>query len=156
MKNRLYFYLFVCYCNSILGGRKNESEKKRCTSAVNQLEELCNLLDHDLDVRMNGIFNYIQEHYATVTLEDLSQEFYLSKPYLSKYIKEKSKKTFGEILKEVRLRKAKAMLTNGNMRVEYIAESVGYQNIEHFNRLFRKQYGKTPMQFRNENKRKGM
>ena len=44
--------------------------------------------------------NYIYANYKTVTLDDLAEEFYLSKPYLSKYIKEKSGETFGDILKK--------------------------------------------------------
>ena len=119
-------------------------------AAVNQLEELKNMADNEQDARMHSIVNYIQEHYTSVTLDDLSREFYLSKPYLSKYIKEKSGKTFGDTVKDIRLRKAKAMLRNGSMRVESVAEAVGYQNVEHFNRLFKKKYGRTPVQFRNE------
>ena len=38
------------------------------------------------------------------------------------------------------------------MTVESIAEKVGYQNVEHFTRLFKKKYGMTPVQFRNEEK----
>ena len=86
-----------------------------------------------------------------MTLDDLAEEFYLSKPYLSKYIKEKSGETFGDILKKVRMKKARAMLKSGNATVESIAESVGYQNVEHFNRIFKKMYGLTPVQFRNQN-----
>lgn len=67
-----------------------------------------------------------------MTLEDLSEKFFLSKPYLSKYIKEKSGMTFGDILKQIRMKKARAMLRSGNATVESIAEMVGYQNVEHF------------------------
>ena len=35
------------------------------------------------------------------------------------------------------------------MTVENIAEQVGYQNLEHFLRLFKKTYGVTPVEFRN-------
>ena len=73
----------------------------------------------------------------------------MSKPYLSKYIKDKSGKTFGEIVKNVRMKKARTLLKSSNMTVENIAEKVGYQNVEHFNRLFKKKYGITPVQFRN-------
>ena len=73
----------------------------------------------------------------------------MSKPYLSKYIKEKSGNTFGDIVKNVRMKKARALLKSGSMTVEAIAENVGYQNVEHFNRLFKKKYGMTPVQFRN-------
>lgn len=48
---------------------------------------------------MVEIMNYIQSNYLSVTLEGLSDKFYLSKPYLSKYIKEKSGMTFGELVK---------------------------------------------------------
>ena len=34
--------------------------------------------------------------------------------------------------------------------VESIALSVGYQNVEHFNRLFKKAFNMTPVQFRNK------
>ena len=33
------------------------------------------------------------------------------------------------------------------MTVESIAEKVGYQNVEHFTRLFKKKYGMTPKRF---------
>ena len=46
------------------------------------------------------ITNYIYANYKDVTLDDLAEKFFLSKPYLSKYIKEKSGMTFGDILKE--------------------------------------------------------
>ena len=58
-------------------------------------------------------------------------------------------KTFGELVKNVRMKKARTLLKGGNMTVESIADKVGYQNVEHFNRLFKKKYGMTPVQFRN-------
>ena len=45
--------------------------------------------------------------------------------------------TFGDILKEIRMKKARAMLKSSSATVESIAESVGYQNVEHFNRTFK-------------------
>ena len=101
------------------------------------------------DERLNEIMNYIQEHYLTVTLDELAEKQHLSKPYLSKYIKEKSGRTFGEIVKNVRMKKARTLLKNTSMTVESIADSVGYQNVEHFNRMFKKKYDMTPVQFRN-------
>ncbi len=101
------------------------------------------------DERLNEIMNYIQEHYLTVTLDELTEKMHLSKPYLSKYIREKSGKTFGDIVKNVRMKRARTLLKNTSMTVENIAESVGYQNVEHFNRLFKRRYGMTPVQFRN-------
>ncbi|MBR5116507.1 MAG: 2-isopropylmalate synthase, partial [Lachnospiraceae bacterium] len=116
--------------------------------AVNQIEEVRNMPETQ-DERMDAILGYIQEHYLSVTLDDLSKQFFLSKPYLSKYIKEKSGLTFGENVKKIRMKKASTLLKNGNMKIERVAEAAGYQNVEHFNRLFKKKFGMTPVQYRN-------
>ena len=115
--------------------------------AVNKLSEI---VDGGKDERLLEITNYIYANYKNVTLEDLSEKFFLSKPYLSKYIKEKSGMTFGDILKQIRMKKARAMLRSGNATVESIAEMVGSQNVEHFNRVFKKMYHTTPVQYRNK------
>lgn len=117
--------------------------------AVNKMDEIKNT-DECKDERLIEIMNYIQANYLDVSLDDLSEKFYLSKPYLSKYIKEKSGMTFGDIVKKVRMKKARALLKSSSMTVENIALTVGYQNVEHFNRLFKKAYDMTPVQFRNQ------
>ena len=117
--------------------------------AVNRMESV-RAMNGGKDKRLLEITNYIYANYKTVTLDDLAEQFFLSKPYLSKYIKEKSGMTFGDILKKVRMKKARAMLKSSNATVESIAESVGYQNVEHFNRIFKKMYEMTPVQYRNQ------
>ena len=116
--------------------------------AVNKLPEIAESQSCK-DERLLEITNYIYANYKDVTLDDLSEKFFLSKPYLSKYIKEKSGLTFGDILKQVRMKKARALLKSSSMTVENIALTVGYQNVEHFNRLFKKEYLMTPLQYRN-------
>ena len=98
------------------------------------------------------IMNYLKNHYKDVTLDELADNFNLSKPYLSKYIKENAGITFQEAVKQARMKKARAMLKESNKTVESIAASVGYENVEHFNRLFKKSYGMTPVQFRRESR----
>lgn len=117
--------------------------------AVNKIKEITEL-QGGKDERLLEITNYIYANYKDVTLDDLSEKFFLSKPYLSKYIKEKSGMTFGDILKKIRMKKARAMLKGSSATVENIAESVGYQNVEHFNRVFKKMYNITPVQYRNK------
>jgi 2-isopropylmalate synthase len=96
------------------------------------------------------IMNYIKNNYATVTLDDLVNSFHFTKPYLSKYIKENTGRTFGDIVRELRMKKACDMLENTKMTVELIAQKSGYPTPEHFNRLFKKIYGMTPLQYKNK------
>lgn len=117
--------------------------------AVNKLPMIA--MDEKVqDDRLVAMINYIQMNYVTVTLEDMAKEFHLSSPYLSKYIKDKSGKTFGEHVASIRMKRAKTLLKNGNMTVENIAEAVGYPNVEHFIRLFKKTFQMTPIQYRNQ------
>lgn len=118
-------------------------------SAINQIEVLKSV--DEREQRLNDIINIIQEDYNTVTLSDIAERLSLSKPYLSKYIKEKSGSTFGDIVKRIRMKKAKSLLKNTNTKVETIADMIGYQNVEHFNRLFKKEFGTTPVRYRNGN-----
>ena len=116
--------------------------------AVNKLPDI--VKDDKLqDDRLVAMLNYIQTNYQTVTLENMAEQFHLSEPYISKYIKDKSGKTFGEHVANTRMKRAKTLLKNGNMTVENISYSVGYQNVEHFNRTFKKTFEMTPLQYRN-------
>ena len=115
--------------------------------AVNKLPQL-QKSDSMKDDRLVTMINYIQANYQKVTLEDLAREFHLSTPYVSKYMKEKSGKTFGEHVTAVRLKRAKTLLKNGHMTVENIAASVGYPSPEHFTRVFKKEFHESPMQYR--------
>ena len=117
-------------------------------SALNQPEKL--KFVEEKEERLNNILNILQENYRDVTLEMLADKTYLSKPYLSKYIKAKSGLSFGDNVKLIRIKKARYLLLGGNMKVEKVSEMVGYPNVEHFIRLFKKEYGKTPARFRSE------
>ncbi len=98
--------------------------------------------------RIIEIISFIQKNYVDVTLDMLSEYFHLSTPYLSKYIKEKAGTTFQEVVKEERMKKARNLLKHTTHTVETIAATVGYENVEHFNRLFKRSYGVTPVQYR--------
>lgn len=107
------------------------------------------------DDRLIAMRNFIQTNYQKVTLEDMASQFHLSEPYISKYIKEKSGRTFGEHVAHVRMKKAKNLLKNGNMTVEDISGTIGYQNVEHFIRTFKKTFDMTPLQYRSSSREKG-
>lgn len=103
------------------------------------------------DDRLIEMLNYIQANYKDVTLDGMAEYFHLSEPYISKYVKEKSGKTFSEHVTHIRLKRAKTLLKNGSMTIENIADAVGYPNVEHFNRTFKKKFDMTPGQYRKQN-----
>lgn len=118
-------------------------------SAVNKLAAEQHITS-GREERIVEIISFIQKNYVDVTLDMLVDTFHLSKPYLSKYIKEKAGMTFQEVVREERMKKARMLLKETNQTVETIAANVGYENVEHFNRLFKKAYDMTPVQYRKQ------
>lgn len=100
------------------------------------------------DKRAIQILQYIQEYSEYVTIKEVAKTFNLSESYLSKYIIRKIGKSFSELRQEIRMEKACEMLRGSNLQVADIALFVGYENVEHFIRLFKKKYEQTPNQYR--------
>lgn len=117
------------------------------TVAVNHIKKVRSF-SVDTDPRVIEMLDYIKDHYDTVTLNDVARKFYLSKQYVSKFIKEKSGLTFCENVQKFRMKKAEELLVTTNLSIEAVAERSGYPSVEHFNRKFKKLHGMTPMQFR--------
>ncbi len=118
------------------------------TVAVNKLPAITGRAYSATNDRLEAIMEYIQNNYRTVTLGSLAREFHLSEPYISKYIKDKSGKTFVAQVARIRMKKARTLLRTSDLKVDEIADQTGYQNVEHFNRTFKKTFGMTPLQYR--------
>jgi two-component system response regulator YesN len=96
---------------------------------------------------------FIQTHYmrSDLSLNLLASEFGLSVPYLSKMFKEQVEINFTEYVMEIRLAKAKELLSATDGKVRDIAEQVGYTNVNSFVRIFKKMTGLTPSEYRERN-----
>lgn len=84
-----------------------------------------------------------------ILLDELADEFYLTKQYLSKYIRQKTGETFGEVVQNIRMNKACERLKDTNLIVEGVAKKVEYLTVEYINRLSKKRFKVTPMERRN-------
>ncbi len=73
---------------------------------------------------------------------------YLSPVYISKIFKEKTGDSPINYLIRVRLSKAREMLTEGRGSIRSISAMVGYDDVYHFSKLFKKHYGVSPMYYR--------
>lgn len=85
-----------------------------------------------------------------LSLAYLAQLLNMSPAYLSVYIKEKTGANFSDHLNEIRIRKAKELLIVTGMSIHDIGVHVGYENITSFNRMFKKQIGMPPGEFRKQ------
>ena len=99
---------------------------------------------------IDTIFTYVNEHYQSASLEGVSQIVHLNPVYISKYFKDKTGRNFSEYLNEVKMERSVIFLKNPDYKIYEISELIGYSNAKNFTRTFRKYFGKTPREYRNE------
>ncbi|TKC19143.1 AraC family transcriptional regulator [Robertmurraya kyonggiensis] len=93
---------------------------------------------------------YVDEHYQNATLYELSKMLHLPHYTLSKQIKNATNFTFKELLQEKRLNKARHLLMESEIPIMEIVETVGYDNISYFYRIFKSKFGLTPKKLREQ------
>jgi len=99
--------------------------------------------------QFSGILDYIHEHYN----EELSIEYFagllnMSNGHFSRTFKEEVGEKYVEYIAKYRLQKAKQFLLETDMKIDDIAEKVGYWGRNSFIRTFRKYEGITPAKYR--------
>lgn len=97
------------------------------------------------------VLQYIQHNYQTLTLSALSKLFHYSEPHLCTLIKQNTGYTFTELVKRLRLSNAVDYLLNTNLKINEIAEQIGYNSADHFSRMFRAKYNMSPQEYRKQN-----
>ena len=101
---------------------------------------------------INLAVKYIDENYMKdLNVEDVAKKFLLSSSYFSYLFKSITSKTFTEYLVGLRISKALELLRNTNDKVVDICYSVGFNNINHFNRMFKQNIGMSPLAYRKSN-----
>ena len=98
---------------------------------------------------------YIYDHFETVALDELSDRFYMSTTYISRYLKDKLHSGFSDILKDAGIDKAKELLIKTDLPILQIAQDVGYSSQSHFIQLFHKSTGQSPLQYRSTKRSSG-
>lgn len=93
---------------------------------------------------------FIEANYAErLKLADVADNVYVSQWHLSKLLNKYTGQNFSEILNHVRMEKAKGLLGNPSLRIGDIAEMVGFLDMAHFSRVFKKQAGISANEYRN-------
>ncbi|WP_020616772.1 response regulator transcription factor [Paenibacillus daejeonensis] len=107
--------------------------------------------------RVNGkgniqkIRQYIETHYnESISLKTIAAQFYMNPVYLGQLFKKTQGMYFNDFLLLTRMREAKRLLRQTELRVYEIADQVGFSNADYFVTQFEKVVHKTPSEYRNE------
>jgi two-component system response regulator YesN len=95
------------------------------------------------------VIEYLQQHYnEDLTLDDVARKVHISPSHLSRLFKDELGMTIIDYLTDIRIAAAKQMLENSDLMVKEIAEKVGYQEASYFTRVFKKNTGVSPAEYR--------
>ncbi len=110
----------------------------------------CNFESYNKSYAVKKIINYLNENYENkISLDQIAHNMYLSPVYISKIFKEETGESPINYLIKIRLEKARdILLTSGGGSIKSIANSVGYEDVYHFSKLFKKYYGISPLYYK--------
>ena len=104
--------------------------------------------DNILDMTYNAKL-YIEDNYMNPNLDlaEVASTCSLNPYYFSTKFKKEAGLSFKEYLTKVRIVAAENLLRTTNMKLLDISAQVGYNNVEHFNRVFKKSNGVSPREY---------
>ena len=95
-----------------------------------------------------SILQYIETHYQSGTLSEVSAMLHQSDYTVSRLLKRRLGQNFKELLQERKLQQAAYLLGNTALAVDAVMEEIGYDNSSYFYRRFRERYGCSPAEYR--------
>lgn len=151
-----YFYCAVtCYSgvNTELGGFA-----ETCRSLMEQIGRSpaersagisAELHADDQIAVIRKIMHYVYENlHRDITREDIAAHVYLNSAYLSRLFKRETGQSLSEYILTAKLNRAKTLLTGSNVKVGAISEMVGFIHFPYFTKIFKKNVGVPPQQYR--------
>jgi signal transduction histidine kinase/ligand-binding sensor domain-containing protein/DNA-binding response OmpR family regulator len=102
--------------------------------------------DKDFFTKLNDIIN------SNIAKENLDVDFicnnlFMSRTKLYQKIKSITGQSVGEFIRTIRLKKSVEIMTHENVSMNEVARRTGMQSGSNFSRVFKKEFGKSPLQF---------
>ena len=104
--------------------------------------------------RMQQISTYVMAHYVhAISLDEIAAEVNMNRSAFCSYCKRRKGMTFSQFVSQYRLNTACELLKHSHKQVSEICFTVGFNDVPHFNRIFKKLKGVTPQEYRKQEKR---
>ncbi len=114
---------------------QSDKDQKKTEPAVNQ--------------KVYEVIHYLKDNFdQTITLDQLADDFYISRYYLTRVFKKTTGFTIFEFIHSLRVVEAQKLLRETNKKVIDIAEKVGFTNVSNFGKVFKSVTGMSPLHYR--------
>ncbi len=125
-------------------------------SLDDDMRELCSrsfhssIRRHD-SRRVEKVLQYLSRNYqGEVSLSEAADLIGMTEVSLSRFLKQRTGRTFIDTLNDIRLGHASRLLVDTTHNVAEVALLSGFNNLSNFNRIFMKKKGTTPTAFRDK------
>lgn len=99
--------------------------------------------------RLTDIFSYIDNHlYQNIHVSDLAEQMCLSSDHFTRIFKQVSGMSPIQYIQAKRIERAQTLLLASRLSIKEIAETVGIPNLSQFSKLFTKETGHSPREYR--------
>lgn len=116
--------------------------------SVMQVEEFSNRSNQS-DSTLEKAIKYITVNIdKDISRDDIANEVYLNPDYLSRIFKKETGLSISEYLLQQRMKISQELLEKTEMSISAVATYVGYNNFSYFSKIFKKQFGTTPVEYR--------
>lgn len=124
-----------------------------CLHRIDAVQPIPPQSSHPMHQKVSEISNDIQARFhEPLTLEKLAQQYYISPAYLSRIFLKLTGLHISEYIRVIRIREAQKLLRTSRQKVQDIAETVGFEHISHFNKIFKKVTGISPLHYRKDHR----
>lgn len=154
---------YSCSLETLLDGSDSTSKIIIETHTIKQLKDwfedvIDRTIDYIANCRKAGtkkaiceIKEYVTAHYfEDISLNFIAESYFINPAYLSRVFKSESGLNFNDFLTNIRMNKASELLNNPVLKMNDIAEMVGYQNVNYFLRKFKEFFGCTPSEHKSK------
>lgn len=143
---------------NLLWSVMQETPNKRKTSQLTMALLFLQLMGHAETLASHSteeaatlkLLRYVESNYVSGSLTEAAALLHYDLCWLSREIKQKTGKTYTQLVQEKRLAQAAFLLRSTHRNVADISQAVGYENISYFHRIFTAAYGKSPKHYRDE------
>lgn len=142
--------------------RENQEEQMYASQMVNSLMRLLFLLilrRYEGTARLprteyffwkhqfSAILSYLQSHYQTATISEVARRFSYSTKQVGRIVRDCTGMAFGELVRDMKMKKAAELLRERNLPPEEVAAQTGYATVNSFYRSFTDYYGCPPLEW---------
>ena len=137
--------LQALYCSQLM---TSEKEKEEINDEIDT-NKLTLISPYDKEL-VEKIVKHIKENIGDTTLsvESIAQEMGLSRSALFKKIKTLTGLAPIELIKNIRIQQAVALIEEGKQNLTQIAYTTGFNDSHYFSKCFKQMYGMTPSEYK--------